>query len=241
MQSIHQELQDFIVENQKQWFKQNRRTRQINLQMEVLITTLKSFMANQAANKEEGIISSPNRMIPNYRGCNYGEVMGNHNFHKIVCNVALLKAELPTFYGDNPRSWMRKCKKFFMMHFTQVHQWMKITFLYLEGKVKLWYEGFLLDGDDLVNREEFIRAICMSFDLEIIWWKNSTSLCKIMEYTSMFKRFEKLKSLMNALNPSLSMSYYICSFISGLKDDTNPILKIFKPTTLMQAFDKVKW
>jgi len=50
-------------------------------------------MANQAAKKKDGIISSPNRMIPNYRGCNYGEVMGNHNFHKIVCNVALLKAE----------------------------------------------------------------------------------------------------------------------------------------------------
>jgi hypothetical protein len=46
---------------------------------------------------------------------------------------------------------------------------------------------------------------------------------------------------MNALNPSLSMSYYICSFISGLKDDINHILKIFKPITLMQAFDKVKW
>lgn len=61
------------------------------------MTTLKSFMANQAAKKKDGIISSPNRMIPNYRGCNYGEVMGNHNFHKIVCNVALLKAEPPTF------------------------------------------------------------------------------------------------------------------------------------------------
>jgi len=63
---------------------------------------------------------------------------------------------------------MRKCKKFFMMHFTLVHQWMEITSLYLKRKVKLWYEGFLLGGGDLVNREEFIRAICMSFDLEII-------------------------------------------------------------------------
>jgi hypothetical protein len=168
MQSIHQEPQDFIVENQKQWFKRNRRTRQINLQMEVLMTTLKSFMANQAAKKEGGIISSPNRVIPNYRGCNYGEIMGNHNFHKIVCNMALLKAELSTFYGDNPRIWMRKYKKFFMMHFTLVHQWVKIIFLYPEGKVKLWYEGFLLGEDDLVNPEEFIRAICMRFDLEII-------------------------------------------------------------------------
>jgi hypothetical protein len=37
----------------------------------------------------------------------------------------------------------------------------------------------------------------------------------------------------------MSISYYICSFISELKDDINPILKIFKPTTLMQAFDKL--
>jgi hypothetical protein len=33
------------------------------------------------------------------------------------------------------------------------------------------------------------------------------------------ERFEELRSLMNALNPSLTESYYISSFISGLKED----------------------
>ena len=45
---------------------------------------------------------------------------------------------------------------------------------------------------------------------------------------------------MNDLNPSLLESYYVSSFISILKD-ISPMLKILKPTILMQAFKQVKW
>ena len=47
------------------------------------------------------------------------------------------------------------------------------------------------------------------------------------------KKFEELKSLMHALNSSLPESYYISSFVNGLKEDIKPILKILKPVTFV--------
>jgi hypothetical protein len=43
---------------------------------------------------------------------------------------------------------------------------------------------------------------------------------------------------MSTLNLSLPESYYISSFINGLKDDTKLTLKILTPAALIQAFDQ---
>jgi hypothetical protein len=55
------------------------------------------------------------------------------------------------------------------------------------------------------------------------------------------ERFEELKSLMHSLNSLLPESYYISSFISGLKEDIKPMSKILKSVKLMTTFDQAKW
>ena len=55
------------------------------------------------------------------------------------------------------------------------------------------------------------------------------------------KRLEELKFLISVLIHSLLESYYILSFISGLRKDVRPILKIHKPIILVQAFKQTKW
>jgi len=124
------------------------------------------------------------------------------------------------------------------MHFTPVKKWVEITSLYLEGKTEIWYEEFLLRGNDLAIWEEFARAICMRLGSGKDEEFNKLVQDKgVKEYA---ERFEELKSLMNALNPPLLQSYYISNFISGIKDDIKPMLKI-KPTILMWVFDQVEW
>ena len=49
------------------------------------------------------------------------------------------------------------------------------------------------------------------------------------------ERFEELEPLINALSPSPRESYYFSSFISGLNDDIRSIVKIFKPTILLNS------
>jgi len=47
------------------------------------------------------------------------------------------------------------------------------------------------------------------------------------------EKFEELKFLMKVKNPILPESNYFFNFISGLKKDVKPMLKILKPITLM--------
>jgi hypothetical protein len=55
------------------------------------------------------------------------------------------------------------------------------------------------------------------------------------------ERFEELRSLMSALNPSLIESYYVSSYISGLKEDIKLMLKIMKPSNVLMAFEQARW
>jgi len=47
------------------------------------------------------------------------------------------------------------------------------------------------------------------------------------------EKFEEIKSLMNALNPTLPETYYISSLLGVMKDGIRPMLKILKPATLI--------
>jgi len=46
---------------------------------------------------------------------------------------------------------------------------------------------------------------------------------------------------MNALDPYLTESYYVSSFICGLNDDIKLMLKILKPVKVLMAFEQARW
>jgi hypothetical protein len=104
-------------------------------------------------------------------------------------------------------------------------------FSFLEGEAKVWYRGFLYSDHDLTTKEEFVKVTCM-------WFGSREDVVGYVEYV---ERFEKLKSLTSILNPLLPKSYYVSSFISGLKDDNRLTLKILRLTTMIHAFDQAKW
>jgi hypothetical protein len=117
----------------------------------------------------------------------------------------------------------------------------EIAALYLEGKAEIWFKGYMCGLDVSLELEEFSRAICNQFgsrDDIVEEFNKLTQEGGMEEYV---ERFKELKSLMYSLNPLLPESYYISSFISGLKEDIKPMLKILKPGTLMTAFDQAKW
>lgn len=49
--------------------------------------------------------------------------------------------------------------------------------------------------------------------------------------------FEELKSLMMLKNPLLNETYFISSFISGLREEIKPMVKMLSPTSLTKAFE----
>lgn len=51
------------------------------------------------------------------------------------------------------------------------------------------------------------------------------------------EKFEELKTLMLVRNPKLDELYFVSSFISGLKEEIKPMVKMFKPQSLTKAFE----
>jgi hypothetical protein len=44
----------------------------------------------------------------------------------------------------------------------------------LEGKTKVWYEGFLFGGEDLVGWEELSKGLVWDLTAKKMWSRNST-------------------------------------------------------------------
>ena len=42
-------------------------------------------------------------------------------------------------------------------------------------------------------------------------------------------------------DPHLSESYFVSSFISGIKEEIKPMVKMLKPKTLIEAFEIAEW
>lgn len=55
------------------------------------------------------------------------------------------------------------------------------------------------------------------------------------------ERFEELKPLMLTKNRNLDENYFISSFISGLKEEIKPMIRMLKPATLTEAFELSQW
>jgi hypothetical protein len=90
--------------------------------------------------------------------------VNSYEGQKLRYNVAILRMKLSTFYRENPRGWIRKCLKYLKRHLTPICQWVEIAFIYLEGRAKVWFEGYIHNNKDVANQDDFMKGICMRLD-----------------------------------------------------------------------------
>ena len=255
VQILQQEFQESLADQQTKWQEQfgeqNKRTDQISAQIEALSIQFQTFLANQITGKDlgstsKGILQTPAKgslegMLLRGKGPAKGDQTYGQEQQRMVHNVVLPRMDLTTFWGDNPRGWLRRCKKFFKLNTTPFQRWVELASLYLEGKEEIWFKGYMCGVEGVVDWEEFSGAICSRFGNRTDIVEEFNKLMQEGDVDEYVERFEELKSLMHSLNSLLPESYYISSFISGLKEDIKPMLKILKPVTLMIAFDQAKW
>lgn len=115
---------------------------------------------------------------------------------------------------------------------------MGIIELYLEGKVDVWFQGLKLMKRDL-DWDEFSEKLLQRFSErgirdEIEEFNKLQQTGTVLEYQ---ERFEELKSLLLTKDPRLPETYFISSFISGLREELKPAVRMMKPVTLQDAFD----
>ena len=78
-------------------------------------------------------------------------------------NIPLPRVEMPTFRGENPRGWLRKCRKYFKLNTIPAHQWVEVVSYYLEGKADVWFEGLVRENESWMDWEEFAQILCRRF------------------------------------------------------------------------------
>ena len=113
----------------------------------------------------------------------------------------------------------------------------QIAVLYMKGRAEFWWRGTGCSAAQL-PWHQFCQMLGERF--------NETSNCdavgqfhslkKTLSVTEYVEKFEELMSLVKRDNPMLSETYFVSSFISGLKDYIQHHLQCYKPVTLSQAF-----
>ncbi|XP_027156574.1 uncharacterized protein LOC113757594 [Coffea eugenioides] len=152
------------------------------------------------------------------------------------------KVDLPFFEGDRPQEWIRKCEKYFLIHQLPEDQKLDVMEVYLVGKAEIWFQG-VKRSKGRISWEEFCELLKRRFgdrgrrdEVEEFNKLHQTSTVKNYQ-----EKFEELSSLMLVRDPHLSESYFVSSFISGIKEEIRPMVKMLKPNTLIEAFEIAEW
>jgi len=69
----------------------------------------------RANNTQEGILYG-------FWGHGRGDIIGNQDHYKTGYNPAVPRVDLPISWGDNPKGWVRKCRKLLKPHFVFAHR-----------------------------------------------------------------------------------------------------------------------
>lgn len=149
------------------------------------------------------------------------------------------KMDFPRFEGKDPRGWVNKCEKFFLLN-PYMDSKTKVIYatLHLEGEADIWYQTIQTEQPGL-NWESFIEFLYQRFSKggyeNIVGQFNKLiQRGRVEEYIG---QFDELRKYIVNMNHSHSESYYVDSFLSGLKEEISSALYLNKPVTLKEARD----
>ncbi|CAI9088085.1 OLC1v1022321C1 [Oldenlandia corymbosa var. corymbosa] len=91
-------------------------------------------------------ISPPELMIAGGTQGSSGLGESSHNGHQSQGGTAPMwyqqpRLDLPEFRGDNPQSWLQKCRKYFLMHQILENEKLELIEIFLDGRAEIWYQG----------------------------------------------------------------------------------------------------
>ncbi|XP_017233152.1 uncharacterized protein LOC108207202 [Daucus carota subsp. sativus] len=148
------------------------------------------------------------------------------------------RIELCSFQGEDPRVWLRKCNKFFVVN--QVSDSHKLDYMemFLDGKADIWFQSFKLVKEK-ISWDDFCESLTKRFGKkggfdEHDEFNKLVQGGPVLEYV---EKFEELKSVLLCRNPQLDEKYFISSFISRLKSELKPMVRLMKPANLLDSIE----
>ncbi|XP_026428676.1 uncharacterized protein LOC113324580 [Papaver somniferum] len=162
----------------------------------------------------------------------------NHNFRSHSGNNHRLpKLDVPHFDGINPIVWLHKNERYFQLNDIEEHKKVDIAAIYLEGKEEKWFLNFQVNRPR-ITWTDLARHLCARFEnpIEEKFVGSFNKLVPTNTIDEYYEEFESLKALMLDVNPTLTETYFVMSFLSGLKDEIGKSVSMFHPQTLAAVF-----
>lgn len=103
------------------------------------------------------------------------------------------------------------------------------------------YHWIKEEGDH--SWEEFERDLCSRFGEEVLE-DVAEEIMRMRQEGTMEEcqdKFEDIRIRLERLMPNPGESYFLSSFIGGLRDDVRPMVRMMQPSTLAQAFKVAKF
>jgi len=148
----------------------------------------------------------------------------------------LPRLEFPVFDESNPRVWTKKCSRYFCSCKISASQRVDLASSHLKGKAEMWFSSYIAVKKH-VDWDEFIIDVCGRFkkDLGSRVVEDFNKLQQTGSLDEYLERFEELKALMIQRTPALPDVFFVDSFISGLKPQLKPFVKVLNPDSLQAA------
>jgi hypothetical protein len=156
-------------------------------------------------------------------------------------SIARPKLDFPNFYGEEPFNWLRQCEKYFSLASVPMENWVPLATLHCSSIAQTWWRS-LRTPASYIHWTQFCSMVTNRFSfhsthssLEAFHHLKQTT--SVSEY---IQKFEELMSLIQMDYPGLSETYFVSSFIAGLKDDIKHYLIPHSPQTLCDTYWKAK-
>ncbi|KAL5714819.1 hypothetical protein ACHQM5_016726 [Ranunculus cassubicifolius] len=146
------------------------------------------------------------------------------------------KIDFHVFEGEKVRVWEQKANRYFLFNPIEPAQKVLFASLFFKGRAELWYQSRAKQLKTLCW-EDFLTILCHRFSSEaheniIGEFNKLIQLGSLQEYHN---KFEELQPMVLQRNPGLTESYFVDSYISGLRDATRHTVFMFHPKTLAEA------
>lgn len=239
------EVQNKNSEFQTQMMVNSRKTDAGVANLEAKFDTLLKLLKKEKQPVEEGTIpmdKTPILATPESSVRIYGEPVNKGKTLNVQSSHSHFhpKMELPLFDfdGHNPREWIRKCDKFCLVHQIEDRQKTYLAEMYWEGKVDTWYQSLKLTRGR-ISWKELSTLLIKRFEDKGVMDEIEVGVCfqqhgSVREYQ---EHFENLRTLLLIKNPRLPEDYFVSSFVSGLREDLKPTVRMMKPPSLLEAFE----
>ncbi|KAD3068970.1 hypothetical protein E3N88_36850 [Mikania micrantha] len=198
-------------------------------QMEEILKNLQ--ILSQSHNRKDNDSGSHVSWNPNRENVEDGRLARSNN--------RFSKVEFPKFDGKDVEGWIYKCEHFFTIDETPERLKVCYAAVHLEGRALQWHQSHTkVLGIPLseINWNDYVRSIYARFASTLI--EDAMGGLKALTQTGEFEVLEdycdKFDLLLNKVN--ICQEYAISLFLEGLKPEIGAHVRIFRPTTLKDAY-----